>query len=73
MIYFPGILLLLSGDMNVSPGPTTLHSNKFPLDTLSFCNYNEPTVSSKCDGSWNKEHDDPKLNVFKKRFAYFKL
>ena len=73
MIYFSGIFLLLSGDMNISPGPTTLNSNKFPLDTLSFYNYNEPTVSSKFDGSCNKEHGDPKLNVFKKGFVYFKL
>ena len=54
-------ILLLSCDVNVDPGPTTVNNNKIPLNALSFYNYDEPTMPSKCDSSDNNnEYDDSK-------------
>ena len=49
-------ILLLSGEININPGPTTVNNNKFPLNALPFYNCDEPIMPSECDSS-DKEHD----------------
>ena len=69
--FFRFILLLL-GDINVNPGPTTVNDNKIPLNTLPFYKCDEPVMTSKCDSSdHNKEQCDSKLNMFTKRACIF--
>ena len=64
---FSRFILLLLGDINVNPGPTTVNNNKIYLNTLSFYNCHEPTAPSECNSfADNKEHDNSKWNIFKK-------
>ena len=47
---------MLSGDVNVNPGPTTVSNNNIPLNALPFYNYDEPIMPSECDSSgYNNE------------------
>ena len=60
-------MLLLSDDINVQPGPTTVNNHKITLNALPFYKCDEPTIPSECGSSdCSKEHDDSKWNVFKK-------
>ena len=40
-------ILLLSGDININPGLTTITNNSIPLSTLPFRTCGEPTMPSK--------------------------
>ena len=65
-------ILLLSGDINANSGSTTENNNKDPLNVLPFYNCDEPTISSEYNTSdYNKEYDDSKSNIFKKRACIF--
>ena len=57
-------ILLLSGDINVNPGPTTENNDEISLSTVSFYNCDEPNIPSECDSSdCNKEHNNSKWNI----------
>ena len=58
------LVLLPTGDKNLSPGTTTLKSNKIPLDISPFYNCDESTMSSKRDRGCNKEHSNCKTFKF---------
>ena len=58
------LVLLPTGDKNLSPGTTTLKSNKIPLDIFPFYNCDESTMSSKRDRGCNKEHNNCKTFKF---------
>ena len=40
------LILLLSVDINVNPGPTKVNNNKVPLHVLPFSNCDEPTLNA---------------------------
>ena len=67
------LILLLSVDINVNPGPTKVNNNKVPLHVLPFSNCDEPTINSKCDSSdYTKQLNNSKWNIFEKKgLAYF--
>ena len=44
---FLKFILLLYGDINVNPSPTTVNGNKTPLNSLPFYNCNETTLLSE--------------------------
>ena len=59
------LILLLSGD-NVNPGPTLVNNNSIPLNTLSFHNCDEPTMTSECNCSKGyTAHSNSKWKTFK--------
>ena len=61
-------ILLLSGDINFKPVPTTVTNNIILLNTLPFHNCGEPTMPSECNSlSCYKAHDNYKLKIFKKK------
>ena len=61
-------ILLLSGNVNVNPGPTTVTNNSIPLNTLPFHNHGEPTMPSECNSLGRyKAHDNSKWKIFKKK------
>ena len=56
-------ILLLLGDINVNPGPTTVNNNIAPFNTLPFHNCDNPTMPSECNSSdCFKAHDKSILN-----------
>ena len=56
---------MLSGDINVNPGPTTVTNISIPLNTLPFHNYDEPTMSSESNSfGCYKAHDSSKWKIF---------
>lgn len=60
-------ILLLLGDINVNPGPTTVNNNIAPFNTLPFHNCDNPTMPSECNSSdFCKAHGNSKWNIFKK-------
>ena len=65
--------LLFLGDINVSPGPTTITNNGIHLNTLLFHNCGEPIIPSECNSfGCYKAHDNSKWkNLFEKGLAYF--
>ena len=73
VFFFFLFILLFSGDINVSPGPTTITNNGIHLNTLPFHNCGEPTIPSECNSfGCYKAHDNSKWkNFFEKGLAYF--
>ena len=71
--WFFKLILMPSNNINIKPDPTTQNNNnKIPLNTLPFYNCHELTMPSKCDSSYyNKEHENSKWNIFKKRVCIF--
>ena len=62
-------ILLLSGNINVNLGPTTVTNNSIPLNTLPFHNCGEitPTMSSESNSlGCCKGHDSSKWKIFLK-------
>ena len=58
-------ILLLSGDININPGPTTVTNNSIPLSTLPFRTCGEPTMPSKVKSlGCCKAHNNSKWKIF---------
>ena len=58
-------ILLLSGDININPGPTTVTSNSIPLNTLPFRTCGEPTMPSEVNSlDCCKGHNNSKWKIF---------
>ena len=65
---FLRIFLFLLGDTNINPGPTTVNNNKTPLNIVPFYNWDERTMSSKCDRfDCYKEHHSSKWKISKNK------
>ena len=63
---FLRFILLLSGNINVTPSPITVNNNSIPLNTLPFRNCSEPAMSFECNSSGcYKAHDNSKYKTFK--------
>ena len=65
---FGWFILLLLGNINVTPGPVTVNNNSIPFNTLPFHNCSEPTMPSECNSSGcYKAYDTSKWKIFKNK------